>query len=211
MLIAAENVEPQHEQATFRARRGRFRRPAAAAAGEPPKKKRTLADLLDDGDDCPSETAPEPPQTSSETEESSDRTAPHGKRSYMFDPVEADSGPAVLIVDDSSMSRQMVRSVVEKLGCTPVEATDGIQAIAQARFHEPVLIVLDVVMPGQGGIETLQELRQDSKLADIPVIMLTSESDRAKIQSALMANANDYLVKPVNLRELEKRIKQYVN
>ena len=115
-----------------------------------------------------------------------------------------------MIVDDSSMSRQMVKSVVEKLGYTPVEAPNGIKALEQARRHNPALIVLDIVMPGKGGQETLQELRSDPKFATTPIVMLTSSSDRESIQSAMLAKANDYLVKPVDLRELEKRIKQYV-
>ena len=104
----------------------------------------------------------------------------------------------------------MVRSVVEKLGFSAVEATNGIEALTQARRRDPVLIVLYIVMPGKGGIDTLQELRADARFSETPIIMLTVESNRESIQKALVAKANDYLVKPVNLRELEKRIKQYV-
>ena len=50
----------------------------------------------------------------------------------------------------------MVREIVEKLEFTPVEAPDGTQAIIQARYHEPVLILLDIVMPGKSGLETPQ-------------------------------------------------------
>ena len=180
-----------------------------ALAAAPTRKKSTLADLIDDEDDPVPENSPQPPQAEPENLESKERTASTGKRTYKMEPVEESSGPVILIVDDSSMSREMVRSVVEKLGFTPVEAPDGVQAIAQARYHEPVLIVLDIVMPGRNGLETLQDLRQEPKFAATPIIMLTSESERESIRQALLAKANDYLVKPVNLRELEKRIKQF--
>ena len=183
--------------------------PSPAPVAVPERKKSTLADLIDDEDDPAPEIEPQTPPAEPEEPELQQRIASTGKRTYKMDPVEEDGGPVILIVDDSSMSRQMVRSVVETLGFTPVEATDGIQAIAQARYHEPVLIVLDIIMPGKSGIETLQELRNEPKFAETPIIMLTSKSERESIQQALLAKANDYLVKPVNLRELEKRIKQF--
>ena len=173
--------------------------------------KRTLSDLFDDDEDVSPEVVPDS-QAADGGEESEGRqqTGSTEKPAGTDESDEEDSGPAILIVDDSSMSRQMVRSVVEKLGFSAVEATNGIEALTQARRRDPVLIVLDIVMPGKGGIDTLQELRADARFSETPIIMLTVESNRESIQKALVAKANDYLVKPVNLRELEKRIKQYV-
>ena len=169
----------------------------------------TLADLFDEEGPFP-ESAPQQPAPGPERSESKKRPPSTGKWAYSFKPIEPGSGPVVLIVDDSSTSRQMVRAVVENLGFTPVEAPDGIEAIVQARYHEPALIVLDIVMPGRNGLEILKDLRKDPKFAATPIIMLTARSERTSIESALFAKANDYLVKPVKLRELEKRIKQYI-
>ena len=184
--------------------------PVPETASQPPPKKSTLADLFDDEDDPVPETASQPPRAEHERLESKQRIASNGKQASTADPLEAGNGPVVLIVDDSSVTRRTIRSVVEKLGFTPVEAEDGIQAIVQARSREPDVIVLDIVMPGKSGFEVLEDLRQDEKFAATPIIMLSAQSDRASIQRAMIAKATDYLVKPVNPRVLEKRIKQCV-
>ena len=131
------------------------------------------------------------------------------KRSYQLTPLDGD-GPRVLVVDDSAMTRHLVCEVARKLGYQTVEAVDGIQAVALARFHKPDLIVLDIAMPGGNGLTALSDLRAHPECASTPIIMLTVESGRASIQSAIEQGATDYLIKPVNVKELSKRMAQHL-
>ncbi len=68
------------------------------------------------------------------------------------------TGKRVLVVDDSSMMRLIVCEVIEQLGHEPIEARNGTDAIAFAQKHNPDLIVLDVIMPGESGFEILHKL-----------------------------------------------------
>ena len=97
-----------------------------------------------------------------------------------------------------------------RLGHRTVEAGSGAEAIAKARYHRPSLIVLDIVMPGPSGLETLRDLRADPRFKSTPVIMLTVESKRDAIQTAIAHQVSDYLIKPVDLKELVNRIRKFM-
>jgi len=110
-------------------------------------------------------------------------------------------------VDDVGMMRHAVSEVVRDLGYEPVEAAGGEEANALADFYEPRLIVLDIQMPGADGLVTLERMRDNPKLADTPVIMLTVESQRESFQTAIGLGALDYLVKPVSADLLKERMR----
>ena len=129
------------------------------------------------------------------------------KRSYSPDDEIRQRGKVVLVVDDVGMMRHAVSEVVRSLGFDAVEAASGDEANALADFYEPRLIVLDIQMPGDDGLVTLERMRDNPKLADTPVIMLTVESQRQSFQTAIGLGALDYLVKPVSAGLLMKRIK----
>ena len=183
-----EPERPEHPEPVIR---------STAGGGE------DLAAMFDD------EEEPQAPGGRGAAAEAGDETDGRRKRTYQFDAVEGD-GPRVLVVDDSSMTRHLVCEVVRKLGCQPIEATDGVQAVAMGRFHKPGLIVLDIAMPGGNGLAALSQLRESQECATTPIIMLTVDSGRDSIQGAIRQGANDYLIKPVNVSELSKRITQHL-
>lgn len=154
------------------------------------------------------ETAPEPPSTTAKASPGNEVDG-RRKRSYQFEALEGD-GPRVLVVDDSSMTRHLVCEVVRKLEGQPIEAIDGIQAVALGRFHKPDVIVLDIAMPGGNGLIALRDLRASAECASTPIIMLTVESGSESIRGAIRQGATDYLIKPVNVNELSKRIAQHL-
>ena len=135
---------------------------------------------------------------------------PERKRRYKFERLPDSGGKRVLVADDSSMARHMVCEVVRKLGHQSIQASDGVEAVAMAHFHKPDLIVLDITMPGGNGLQALRELRQNPNFRRTPIIMLTVESGRAHIQSAIRSGATEYLVKPIDLRELKKRVVKHL-
>jgi two-component system KDP operon response regulator KdpE len=109
----------------------------------------------------------------------------------------------ILIVDDQERILNLLGVKLEALGYEVVTASDGVAALEQAQAQEPDLIVLDLLMPGMDGFETLKGLRAFS---DVPVIILSAKgADAVKIKS-LQLGADDYLQKPFNPDELVARI-----
>jgi len=102
----------------------------------------------------------------------------------------------ILTVDDSRTVRRLVSRALKPLGMAVVEASDGQQGLARAATEKPDLIVLDITMPGMGGIETLENLRAKRSTRKIPVIMLTAESRKETVMLLLRLGISDYIVKP---------------
>ncbi|NPV68150.1 MAG: response regulator transcription factor [Anaerolineae bacterium] len=110
----------------------------------------------------------------------------------------------ILIVDDEPSIRQVVRAYLEAEGYTVHEAADGVQALAVFRRYQPDLVVLDVMLPGMGGLEVLQAIRRES---DVYVMLLTARSEETDRVIGLTVGADDYLTKPFSPRELAARVK----
>jgi two-component system, chemotaxis family, chemotaxis protein CheY len=103
----------------------------------------------------------------------------------------------ILVVDDSSSLRALVKLSLTRAGHQVVEAADGKQALAQVEQAGKVhLIVSDVNMPVMDGITFLTELKKHPRHKFIPVIMLTTEDEAAKMQQAKAAGARAWLLKP---------------
>ena len=88
--------------------------------------------------------------------------------------MKADKKPKILIVDDEIAMRIFMATLFETGGFTPVMARDGRQGLTQARAVQPDVIVLDVMMPGEGGALMYKALKADAQLSGIPVIMLSA-------------------------------------
>ena len=110
----------------------------------------------------------------------------------------------ILVVDDEAQIRRVLRSTLSTHGYVITEAKTGEEALEWMRKEKPDLILLDVNMPGMGGIETCREIRRGS---DAPIIMLTvRDAERDKV-AALDAGADDYVVKPFGIEEVLARIR----
>ena len=110
----------------------------------------------------------------------------------------------ILVVDDEEKMIDMVSDYLSALAYHVVTAGNGRQALAAVRSEEPDCMILDVMMPELDGIDVLRRLRQFSQ---IPVIMLTAKSQEADKLMGLELGADDYMVKPFSLKELEARIR----
>jgi len=80
----------------------------------------------------------------------------------------------VLVIEDELDMRLFLKILLETNGYTPIIASNGQDGLQKAREHDPELILLDVMMPRQGGARTYRDLRGDSELKDIPVVMLSA-------------------------------------
>jgi len=110
----------------------------------------------------------------------------------------------ILIVDDAQQVRRVLRTALSSQGYTIYEAATGEEALDSIRASVPDAILLDVNMPGMGGLEACREIR---RTMDVPILMLTvRNSERDKVL-ALDAGADDYVVKPFGMQELLARIR----
>lgn len=118
----------------------------------------------------------------------------------------------ILLVDDSSTMRRIEKNTLEKLGHTDiVEAGDGLEAIAKLQGGGFDLVLMDWNMPNMTGIEALKKIKADATLKSIPVIMVTSESEKTKIMEAIQAGASNYVVKPFQAEVLQEKIQAIIN
>jgi two-component system KDP operon response regulator KdpE len=109
----------------------------------------------------------------------------------------------VLIVDDEPRRLKFLNLKLKASGYEVLTAESGSEAIAQVQAQEPDLLILDVIMPGMDGFETLKQVRAFSS---VPVIILSAKEDNADKIKGLKLGADDYLAKPFNPDELVARI-----
>ncbi|HKY11849.1 MAG TPA: response regulator transcription factor [Gaiellaceae bacterium] len=113
------------------------------------------------------------------------------------------SGQRILVVDDDTDIRALLRELLERRGFSVAEAADGRQALQELYGGRPDLVLLDVGMPGMDGWTTLERIRE---LSDVPVVMLTARSAELEKTRGLRAGADDYVTKPFGRQELLARI-----
>jgi two-component system, chemotaxis family, chemotaxis protein CheY len=107
-------------------------------------------------------------------------------------------GRKALVVDDSRAIRSMLRRLLHGLEFEVAEAGDGAAALDLLRRDGPVdLALVDWNMPVMDGLSLVKALRSDRRFADVVVLMVSSESDPAKVARALMRGADDYIIKPL--------------
>jgi len=110
----------------------------------------------------------------------------------------ADDSPLVLICEDDSMQRLLVRQCLESEGMSVLEARDGYEALDLVSNNSPDFIFMDVDMPGISGIETCRRLRARDDAKDIPLLIVTGADDQETIDMGFEAGATQYITKPLN-------------
>jgi len=113
----------------------------------------------------------------------------------------------IMLVDDSRTIRNIQKRTLQQLGHTDiVEAEDGVQAFAKFNESPPDLMLIDWNMPNMNGLELVQKVREANKT--IPLIMCTTEAEKARVLEALKAGVNNYIVKPFTAESLGEKIEQ---
>jgi two-component system chemotaxis response regulator CheY len=114
----------------------------------------------------------------------------------------------VLAVDDSRMMLRLIRGAIEAMGYKPLEAANGREALQVLDQHrgQIALILLDWNMPEMNGIETLRALKSNPELSHIPVMMVTTESEKHAVVEAIRTGASHYLTKPFAQQDLILRM-----
>lgn len=114
----------------------------------------------------------------------------------------------IMSVDDSAIMRRIIRGAVDVLGYEFIEAVDGVDALEKIEgcASDLNLILLDWNMPRLDGLSTLIKLKEDPRYREIPVAMITTESEKTKIAEAIKNGAINYIVKPFSQEDLVTKI-----
>jgi len=102
----------------------------------------------------------------------------------------------IVVADDDPTVISLVKMRLGMAQYTVVTAEDADQALAMVRAREPIAVILDVQMPGGGGLSALSRIKADPKTCGLPVMMLTGERNAETVLQAMDAGADDYMVKP---------------
>ena len=128
--------------------------------------------------------------------------------SARLDPVSALLSPVVVVAEDSSDTRHMLKRALEIKGYRVLEAINGREAVDLTREYHPHLIIVDLNMPELDGLETIKHVRQMAGGVDqIPIVAITAFDVYGMEDAALEAGCNEYISKPFDLDELDKKLK----
>lgn len=110
----------------------------------------------------------------------------------------------ILVVDDEREVREVLRDFLETKGYVVSVASTGEEALTAVQQHQPCLILLDLMMPGMNGLETIQRIREIDRA--VGIIMVTAVADPKIAKEAIAQEAYDYITKPIDLGYLELAI-----
>ena len=120
--------------------------------------------------------------------------------------------PTILVADDDPGIRRLLQVVLTQAAECEVHAVaDGVQALAGAREMQPVLVILDIDMPGLTGLEVCQVLKREPATRNIPVWLITGSGEPAVVAAAITAGADGFFRKPFHPSELQARVREYTN
>ncbi len=130
-------------------------------------------------------------------------------RDIDIQPTDLCTGLRIVLADDSSTMRELLKAILEGMGAEVVaEATDGQQAIDMAAQHQPDIICLDVEMPTLSGIDALARIHADHP--GIKAVMVTSRADRSTVMRAISLGACGYILKPYKPEQLKVTMRSVI-
>ncbi|MGH4051340.1 MAG: response regulator [Clostridium sp.] len=113
----------------------------------------------------------------------------------------------ILVVDDEEHIQELIKFNLEKSGYKVICTDNGIDAIKIAKEQLPQIMLLDLMLPGMDGLDVCKEIRKDSNMLNMPIIMITAKGEEIDKIIGLELGADDYITKPFSVRELVARIK----
>lgn len=114
----------------------------------------------------------------------------------------------LLVVDDSSTMRRIIKNTLARLGHKDVlEGADGVEGWNALNENPDIdMLITDWNMPEMNGLELVKKVRADSRFTDLPIIMVTTEGGKAEVITALKAGVNNYIVKPFTPQVLKEKL-----
>jgi len=132
---------------------------------------------------------------------------PAAPRSLKPQPTNIMPTPRILIADDNSANRELLEALLANVDCDTEMAVDGQDTLDKVKSFKPDLILLDVMMPKKNGFEVCRIVKSDPITSRIMVLMVTALSELGDVERAVEAGTDDFLSKPVNSMEFQKRVK----
>ncbi len=117
------------------------------------------------------------------------------------------TSPLILVVEDETRIRDLIKYNLERAGFRAAVASDGETGLEQVFASRPDAVILDIMLPGQSGIEVLRQIRAEPTTQDLPVLLLTARSTETDKLLGFEQGADDYLTKPFSPRELVARMR----
>jgi len=118
----------------------------------------------------------------------------------------------VLLVEDNALNRMVIEDLFEydDVPATLVSVESGEEALDVARQRKPLLILMDLELPGLSGLDTMRHLKQDPETRDIPVWALSAHAMKGDAAQALSAGFDDYVTKPIDTKQFAQRLCQFL-
>jgi CheY-like chemotaxis protein len=117
----------------------------------------------------------------------------------------------VLIAEDNAVNRELLRELLELRGYTVLEACDGQEALHMIEQTQPELLLLDIGMPVMDGFAAIRKIRENPRLARLPVVAVTAYAMRGDREKILNSGFDGYLSKPVNARSLAEELERLLD
>jgi CheY-like chemotaxis protein len=131
-------------------------------------------------------------------------------RAPVVAPIQPPEPPLILLAEDNEANITVMLSYLKAHGLRVAIARNGLEAVQLAKQYQPALIVMDIQMPEMDGLEATRRIRADQALNMTPIIALTALAMPGDRDRCLAAGANEYMTKPVSLKQLLQIIRQYV-
>lgn len=116
----------------------------------------------------------------------------------------------ILVADDNSVSRELIREVLEGCGYELVEASDGLETVALVRSTRPDLVLMDLQMPEMDGLTAIRVIRGDPDIRHTRVVALTAFAMQGDRERALHAGFDDYVTKPIKIAKFRERVAEWL-
>lgn len=120
------------------------------------------------------------------------------------------AGEKVLVVEDNRPNMELVTALLEAANCTVLQAWTAEEGMRAARAEAPVLILMDISLPGMDGLTATATLKKDPRTRDIPVVALTAHAMKGDEEKALAAGCASYIAKPIDTRAFSKAIAKFL-
>lgn len=120
------------------------------------------------------------------------------------------SSARILVADDDDIMARMIESALRRQGYDVVRARDGAEAVSLAARQSFDLVLLDLQMPVMDGFGACRALRADCRLVNVPIVVLTAQSNAQQVRDRSVAGVTDYLIKPFGVAELRARVRDWL-
>jgi len=123
----------------------------------------------------------------------------------------APARPLVLVADDDPDTRLLFRTLLEMRGYCVIETADGEETVGAAQSTRPDLILMDGSLPRLNGLDAARQIRRSEHIGKVPIVFISGHAGAAFIEQAREAGCDEYLVKPLDVAQLEDVLDDWVN